>query len=1056
MRRRSKWITSGVLSLCTAACALWGAASLATVKGNAAEILLNQNQTATLTSGAKTLENVSFDPVIYTDEASNGMLTNAAERVDTSVLNVEKPVLFTADYLTTTTGRVDGTYDFVEYTVEYLEKKYVVTKIDEDGDSYIPVGGYVLSVPSGNAFTLAVGDEVALKLKTTTQSEDASGNPVYDTKEEKFPLVDRAVESESGKRIAVTNLNGNRTGKMVVYYDYDFGAKTGTNVFGTEMTVLYDEAQRGFYVKSFRGFGQGDDSGIEIPDGGFVLSAYGEGFRGRLLEDMRFSVGDKVSLKGFDYIRFGGEAVTWDYDYEYKDSTSATDEFNQNDGRWETSSSPYAAYRGENQTIIYQYGWSYNGASGTGTNVYGFEVAVDANGDVIERGVNVTEIPEGGFVVSGHGKGRDFVRSSIPLGAHVTIDNAKRMISITTSLNSFYTNTKTTVTEIVDNAERAVAQLYDVDGEAIGARTAQVRGDLATLETLKTYIEENLETWDGAEKEYQLMKYNAQKLKVEKVAYELLALTSESRPVAARATWHRPVEKTLAELTQTLDTYKEIGINLLFVETFYNGYSMFKSDYVEYHKDFPQKYGEYNDYLSAFVALAKARGIEVHAWVEDFYVGLNSQISLLTEHPDWIMYNAVYSKDEKLSFYQKNEGGDYIFIDPANPAVQDFLIAYYKELLTKHPDIAGLNLDYIRYPVSTEDEDTGYTAYAMKDFAKTLGLEKNLTATDIQKLILQFRQFVLKGGGANAYQKWCDYRMQKVTDFVERVYKEIKLEKNVLLSTAVFSSLEKNKQEKKQDWQTWFKKGWIDIATPMAYFDSSNEVLSGVNQMIVVAGSRCYYYTGLASSYRGLAAYENCYQIEASYLGGASGYVIFCSTQIIGHEDVQSMLSAGLNAKPAVLPHDSAANVMKAYFDRVIDRATRLYVPAGGMTAEQVTALQAKFNELLAMPCGTLDEMNALRKAVTALTKDSGIKPYAKGFSATRIQGAMSELAGILTTKTYALMEIVEDPAPTPEPTPTPNKKKDKGCGSAVGLSSVSLALGVAVLAVLKKKNKNA
>lgn len=557
------------------------------------------------------------------------------------------------------------------------------------------------------------------------------------------------------------------------------------------------------------------------------------------------------------------------------------------------------------------------------------------------------------------------------------------------------------------------------------------------------------------------MKYNAQKLDVEELAYELLALTSESRPVTARAVWHRPVEKTLDELTQTMDAYQKIGVNLLFVETFYNGYSLFKSDYVEYHKDFPEKYGEYNDYLSAFVALAKAHGIEVHAWVEDFYVGLSGSISLLTEHPDWIMYNAVYSKDEALSYYQKNEGGEYIFIDPANPEVQDFLINYYKELLAKNPDVAGLNLDYIRYPVSTEDEDTGYTAYAMKEFARSLGLEQTLTATDMQKLILQFRQYVLKGGGANAYQKWCDYRMQKVTDFVERVYTEIKLEKNVLLSTAVFSSLDKNKAEKKQDWQTWFKKGWIDIATPMAYFDSSNEVLSGVNQMIVVAGSRCYYYTGLASSYRGLAAYENCYQIEASYLGGASGYVIFCSTQVIGHDDVQSLLAAGANSKPAVLPHDTTENVLKAYFDRVIDRAERIYVPAGGMTAEQVTALRAKFDEILAMPHGTLDEMKELRKAINALTKDAGVAPYAKGFSATRIQGAMSELSGIITTKTYALMETSENPEVTPDPTPTPTPDsstngKKKGCGSTVGISTAALALGAAVLAVCKKKNKNA
>ena len=81
------------------------------------------------------------------------------------------------------------------------------------------------------------------------------------------------------------------------------------------------------------------------------------------------------------------------------------------------------------------------------------------------------------------------------------------------------------------------------------------------------------------------MAYNTAKLKAESVAQELTALSAESKPVTARAVWHRPTEKTLEALTETLDTYRDTGINLILLETFFNGYSMFRSDYVEYHKD---------------------------------------------------------------------------------------------------------------------------------------------------------------------------------------------------------------------------------------------------------------------------------------------------------------------------------------------------------------------------------------------------------------------------------------------------------------------------------------
>ncbi|MBQ8374051.1 MAG: family 10 glycosylhydrolase [Clostridia bacterium] len=1045
--KRKNIFFAGLLSLATALCVTLGVAALPTATGYAAD----ESDTGTfsqtgltVTVDGASLTGVYTDPVSFVDIAASGVLVNASETVDTAKLQSADAIVFTAEYPTTTTGR---TGEYTEYTVEYLNKKYVVTQVNSAGDgaTYIPVGGYVLSLSNASAFEVAVGDEVSV------------------TGENGFKVVDKAVESSSGARIAVDSLNGNRTGRMTVYYDYDFGAKTGQNEWGSEMAAVFDAESGAFKVTGFLPVGAGDGSGMEIPDNGFVLSSYGKGTRGRLVENLRFGIGDELSLKGFEYIRFGGEPVTYTYDYVYRNADDPNDEFNQNDGRFGVGEPDgvYAAYRGEDQTIVYRYGWSYKESSGTGTNVHGYEAAVDSNGNVVERGVNVSSIPVGGYVISGHGVGRDFIRSSIPLGAAVSIDESKKQISITTSLHSFFINVQTTVKGITAQAQAKIDQLYDVDGTALSEKITRVNELLASLESVKETIETQLEKneWTELEKTRSMMSYNAQKLEVEDLAYEILAMSAESKPVAARAVWHRPTEKTLAALTETLDTYQEIGMNLIFVEAFYNGYSLFKSEYVDYHKDFESaSYGDYPDYLSAFVALAKERGIEVHAWVEDFYVGLDENIRILSEHSDWLMYNADGTKT------QKNEGGEYLFIDPVNPEVQDFLITYYKELLTKNPDIAGLNLDYIRYPVSSKTEDTGFTEYAMKAFAKSLGRENELTKTDLQELIKQFRSKFIISSNAT-YNKWCEFRMQAVTDFVERVYKEIKLEKDIILSTAVFSSITQNKEQKKQDWQTWFKNGWIDIATPMAYFTSDTEVLSGVSQMIVAAGSKCYYYTGIASSYSGLPAYENCYQIEASYKGGANGYVIFCSTQVIGHQDVQDVLKAGVNKNAAVLPHDDTAKVLKAYFDTVLDRANRIYLPAGGTTAEKIAALQARFEEILAMPDGTADELDAIYDEVNKLTKESGVRKFVTGYSGTRVNETMKELCSLLDTK----IQILEEPkAETPpagdEPsggtpalptTPDNGNESSSGCGGVIGGVSVALcALGAAVIVCMRKKKE--
>ncbi len=1047
--KRKNFIFAALCALACVLCVTFGLLALPVTTAYAATETGSFSQTGLTISvnGVKKWTNAYTDPVTYSDTADNGALVAVKETVENGKLTGTDTIIFTALYPYTTTGR-KGNY--TEYTVEYVDSRYAITAVNSagNGSTYIPVGGYVISVANSAGITLKVGDTVSV---------------------DNLSVVTKAVESDKGARVAIDQLNGTRTGYQIVYYDYDFGEKTGTNIYGTELSAVFDESTGYFKITSFRGFGAGDDAGSVIPDNGFVLSAHGEKYRAQLVEGQRFSSGDRLMLKGFDYIRFGGEAVTYSYNYEYKDENDPSDELYSNAGRWETENSPFAAYRGENQMIVYRYGWSYKGSTGTGTNVYGYEVAVDANGNVVERGVNVSTIPEGGYVISGHGSSRDFIRSSIPLGACVTLDTTKREMSVTTSLNSFYVNTKSTVNEIVAAAESQIKGLYDVDSETLNVKIEEARMLLKELETTKIEIEEKTAKveagtldWSDYDKTVALMRYNAEKLNVESLAYEILALSSESRPVTARAVWHRPTEKTLADLEKTLETYEYVGINLIFVETFYNGYSMFKSEYVDYHKDFANcNYGEYTDYLTAFVALAKERGIEVHAWVEDFYVGLSDQITVLKDHPDWIMYNL------DGTYYQKNEGGEYIFIDPTNSEVQDFLIDYYTEIIDKFPDIAGLNLDYIRYPVSNKSEDTGFTINAMKGFAKTLGRESELTKTTVTDMIKQFKNNFLSSTAT--YKKWCEYRVQAVTDFVERVYTEIKLEKQILLSTAVFSSISSTTEQKKQDWQTWFKNGWIDIATPMAYFDADTEVLSGVQQMIVAAGTQCYYYTGLASSYRGLAAYENCYQIEASYLGGADGYVIFCSTQILGHDDVQELLRAGVNSKTAVLPHDTAYNVIKAYFDAVLDRAERIYMPANGMTQAQYDSLAKLFGDILAMDTETSSDLDAIYNEVIKLTKSATIAKYAKTNSALRISAAMKELCGVLDTKIQRLA-LTEKTSNTPNTGDSSNSsssgnanngvsnggsEEKSGCKSTIVYDATLCTAAIGAACLLFKKRRN-
>jgi hypothetical protein len=356
---------------------------------------------------------------------------------------------------------------------------------------------------------------------------------------------------------------------MVVYYDYQYGEKTGTNIFGTEMICQFDFEKNTFVVIDFRPFGTGDDSGSVIPDNGFVLSAYGEGYRQLLCRKELFDIGDEVKMVGFDYIRFGG---TISGTYDYVDPSKET-----NPDAMETPTSEFPAFRGTNQTIIYKYGWSYNGSEGTGTNVYGFEAAVDANGIVVELGVNVSKIPEGGYVISGHGVGRDFIRSNFVLGATVVLNEVNQTFAVSTTLNSYYENLVLSVENVISVAETRIRQLYDIDSETINGYISEIRVVLEDLKLVKEEIEKSLEDENLTEEARlsYLMNYNNSQLKIEKLRQTILIRSAESKAVSSRAVWHRPIEKTYADIKANVEMYRQIGINLVFVETLYNGYSTF-------------------------------------------------------------------------------------------------------------------------------------------------------------------------------------------------------------------------------------------------------------------------------------------------------------------------------------------------------------------------------------------------------------------------------------------------------------------------------------------------
>lgn len=357
--------------------------------------------------------------------------------------------------------------------------------------------------------------------------------------------------------------------------------------------------------------------------------------------------------------------------------------------------------------------------------------------------------------------------------------------------------------------------------------------------------------------------------------------------------WHRPNssgrETNLEELCQVLDEFKEAGVNLVFLETFYHGMATYKMELVEYHnKLFDFEYGEYNDYLSAFVSEADKRGINVFAWVQDFYIGFRDYIRLVVEHPDWLLIN------QSGSIRHMTEGhgfGGYIFLDPANPEVREYLLTLYDDILTKFPKIKGLNLDYIRYPISIYEEgtDTGYTKTCMKEFAKKQGIR--LSSRNPRKNLVPR---IEREGLLDA---WTAHKADYITGFVSQV-RDMVNEKHQgkLISTAIFSELDQAYKLKKQSIRVWLDRGYVDFVTPMIYFYDASQVYDALKKLKGLCGE-LHCYTGLYTTYHKQTVAELDEHIKASEAAGADGIVLFdaAKTFFEAEEDYAAYLSSKLN-----------------------------------------------------------------------------------------------------------------------------------------------------------------
>ncbi len=295
-------------------------------------------------------------------------------------------------------------------------------------------------------------------------------------------------------------------------------------------------------------------------------------------------------------------------------------------------------------------------------------------------------------------------------------------------------------------------------------------------------------------------------------------------------------------------------MNVIYIDVWYQGSTIYPSSVVPAAGG-PSQNPSFagTDPLQTLITDAHQHGIEVFAWFEyGLAVGMwsdSTQVpNILRVHPDWSMVQRDTTK------HFNYDAGDHIYlfwVDPAVPAAADFIVNLFKECAEKYPDLDGIELDRLRYPST----DFSYSDIARQLYEAQYGVDP-LTLSDTDPT-------------------WAEWRREKVTDIVKRIYESVKsVNPNCVVSAAVDPwGLPGLPSDNLQEWDVWADSGYVDVLEPETYWDVA-DYEAEVPPLQRIVPENFYLNTGIALNQTGSIA-NTTTEINFARQQGWEGEVIW-------------------------------------------------------------------------------------------------------------------------------------------------------------------------------------